>query len=89
LVNYKIALVWSAKCVQGASNSGQFARVDMLAHEMEYRLPHFEVVRITKRPEEWQVSSTYMHMYIHAHPWNCESADLCKWQWMFFSVNEV
>ena len=51
----------------GASNSGQYARVDMLALEMEYRLPHFDVVRITKRPEEWEVSSIHTIICMHLH----------------------
>jgi len=45
-----------ASHVQGASNSGQYARIDMLALELETKLPHFEVVRIIKTPDEWEVS---------------------------------
>jgi len=43
-------------CVSsGAANSAQFARVDTLALQLEYKLPHFEVLRIIKTPDEWQV----------------------------------
>jgi len=41
----------------GASNSSQYARVDMLALQLQQKLPHFQVVRITKTPHEWQVCS--------------------------------
>ena len=61
-------LLWVCNmCMQGASNSGQYARIDMLALELETKLPHFEVVRIIKTPNEWQVSfllSIYIPSYI-------------------------
>jgi len=47
-------------CVKGASNSGQYARVDTLALDLENKLPHFDVVRIIKTPDEWEVSSLHI-----------------------------
>jgi len=44
------------KHVKGEANSAQYARIDMLALELETNLPHFEVIRIAKTPEEWEVS---------------------------------
>jgi len=49
------------KYVKGEANSAQYARIDMLALELESKLPHFEVVRIAKTPDEWEVSSQFAH----------------------------
>ena len=46
---------------KGEANSAQYARVDMLALELESNLPHFEVVRIAKTPDEWEVGSQLGH----------------------------
>lgn len=41
----------------GCANCPHYARIELLADQLQENLPNFEVQKIVKLPEQWEVSS--------------------------------